>query len=335
MEIEQQTITISQEEYNSLKQHIKELEEKLHSFETSQNNQIQQNNETETKEMKEEINEINENEKNKEIKQNEMKMEIENQNQNNSNININSNELNQLKEQNKTLQLQLISMNKELTLYSTQYNQLFNEVKLMCDDFDKFNHSKHLPNNEKETKKPRQPMKQNSKEQPKDKKKTNQLDDYQDESDTQDEIELSGTRRFREGATNIDVLSTSLLFKNPQRFVFDVHYDTVIEIIHRLISEGEEISKIKGYPSILAVDVFKEYVKARGINLYEGIRGETERKNHLRYHVGSFNKCLRKLEENRVKQGYPECLRYITSCHVYIQYVGNDIKKYSKGDVDF
>ena len=72
-----------------------------------------------------------------------------------------------------------------------------------------------------------------------------------------------------------------------------------------------------------------EYVKVRNIDLYEGIEGENERKNHLRYNVGSFNKCLRKLESNRMKQGFGECLRIITSCNVYIQCIGKEFAKYS------
>ncbi|KAL7712966.1 Uncharacterized protein QTN25_009446 [Entamoeba marina] len=121
-------------------------------------------------------------------------------------------------------------------------------------------------------------------------------------------------------------LSTSVLFKNPQKCVFVVNYQAVMDVMHKIIESGQNVAKIKGYPSILANDVFREYTKSKNIDIFEGIVGEKERKNHLRYNVGTFNKCLKRLEDARVRKGKPQNIRIVTSCYVYIQCVGERLR---------
>ncbi|ELP86362.1 hypothetical protein EIN_296820 [Entamoeba invadens IP1] len=148
-------------------------------------------------------------------------------------------------------------------------------------------------------------------------------DIYDDETDTIDDFAMMGVK---DDIDETEELSTSVLFKNPQKCVFSVNYNLVIEVMKNIIDNGKNVARIKGFPSILAVDVFKEYTKMKNINIYDGIKGEKERKNHLRYNVGSFNKCLKKLEDARVKKGLPETIRVVTSCYVYIQCIGDQFR---------
>ncbi|KAL7716643.1 hypothetical protein QTN25_005938 [Entamoeba marina] len=115
--------------------------------------------------------------------------------------------------------------------------------------------------------------------------------------------------------------STHVLFKKKQKTNFVVKYQGVIDVILRVLTTTEYTPKIKGYPSVLAADVFKYYMEDAKIDLLSGITNEKEKKNMLRYCVGCFNKCLKRLEDARARKGFSPKINIITSCYVYIQYL--------------
>ena len=152
---------------------------------------------------------------------------------------------------------------------------------------------------------------------------------------TRETYSSSSMKKERSEAANaIDEISTNVLFKNPQKFAFTVNYQGVVNVVKDMLEKGTDVARIKGYPSILAGDVFKEYIKVYKINLFDDVDGDNEKKNHLRYTVGSFNKCLKTLEQNRMRHGFTEYLRIITSCYVYIQCVADELLALAKQSSD-
>ena len=133
-----------------------------------------------------------------------------------------------------------------------------------------------------------------------------------------------------DSADNPDEVNTAALFKKPQTSNFNVRYDWVVNIVKNMIKRNAAVPRIKGFPSVLAADVFKEYISSytpEQINLttddasFLKLGSDDSSKNHMRCSVGSFNRCIKKLSEVRNRRGMPCSLNVVTSCYVYIQYL--------------
>ncbi|EKE37710.1 hypothetical protein ENUP19_0317G0080 [Entamoeba nuttalli] len=311
-------ITLSLDEYCKLKSNSEQMRDKEKNIEEMKIKCSKA--EEEVKRLKQENLQLRENDEKKELELATQKVQFER---------IKS-EIEKTKQEKALLETKLEYMNRDLMTLKKQYNEINDEIIGLAlvggeeSNTTQLFEMKGLSLEKEERKKPRQPTKERKKEI----KKKTVIDD--DETDTIEDITLKTMREHSEekkvDLEETEELSTSVLFKNPQKCVFDVNYNLVIDVMKKIIEQGKSVARIKGFPSILAVDVFKEYTRLKGINIYDGIKGEKERKNHLRYNVGSFNKCLKKLEDARLKKGFPETIRVVTSCYVYIQCIGDQFK---------